>query len=184
LKVKESVTDVVRAGDEICTDLEVLEVLPPEDMAGLLRKELESRGFESRDDGTLSRADGPVTVTVDPCTGRVTVTATAEERVTREAEVTGQYYDDAGPGEARTRDGLQEKARQQAAKQIDERRSELQGVATDALEGALERLRPELSDAVNRVTREALKEKAKQMGTVKDVSENESSGELTIRIEV
>ena len=40
ITVKESETRHLKAGDEICTDLEILEILPPEDMGTLLRNEL------------------------------------------------------------------------------------------------------------------------------------------------
>jgi len=52
------------------------------------------------------------------------------------------------------------------------------------LEKKLCDLQPELSDVVNKVTRQAIKEKAQQLGTVKEVSEDEESGSLTIKIEV
>ena len=77
ITVKESDTRHLKAGDEIATQLEILEILPPEDMATLLREELKKRGFEEQDDGTLVRKDGEVTVTVDPCSGEVSVKADA-----------------------------------------------------------------------------------------------------------
>ena len=61
---------------------------------------------------------------------------------------------------------------------------QLQGKATQELEEKLCDLQPELSDVVNKVTREALKQKARQLGSVKEVSEDEETGSLTIKIEV
>src|SRR5215213_1859777 len=75
ITVKESETRHLKAGDEICTDLEILEILPPEDMATLLREELKRRGFNEQDDGTFVRKDGDLTVKVDPCSGEVSVKA-------------------------------------------------------------------------------------------------------------
>ena len=37
---------------------------------------------------------------------------------------------------------------------------------------------------MNKVTRDALKQKAQQMGTVKEISEDAESGSLTIKVEV
>ena len=102
VSVKESQNRVIRAEDHVCTDLEILEVLPPEQMGELLSQELEKRGFE--------------------------------------------------------RDG-------------------------DKLEGQLQDLRQELDEAVNRVTAEALKRKAAQMGQIKEMTEDET-GNLTIVVEV
>ena len=48
ITVKESDTRHLKAGDEICTQLEILEILPPEDMAALLKEELKKRGFDQR----------------------------------------------------------------------------------------------------------------------------------------
>ena len=60
----------------------------------------------------------------------------------------------------------------------------LQGEATEQLEGALADVRKELNDAVNAVTREALKRKAAQMGEIKEMSEDPEAGSLTIKVEV
>ena len=62
ITVKESESRHLKAGDEICTQLEILEILPPEDMATLLKEELKKRGFTEQDDGTMDpqgrRPDG------------------------------------------------------------------------------------------------------------------------------
>ena len=62
ITVKESDTRHLKAGDEICTDLEILEILPPEEMAALLSEELEARGFA--DEG--GRHDGPHATAASP----------------------------------------------------------------------------------------------------------------------
>src|SRR5437764_1252285 len=86
ITVKESESRHLKAGDEICTDLEILEILPPEDMATLLREELKKRGFEEQEDGTLVRKDGDITVKVDPCSGEVSVKAETEATVNQEVK--------------------------------------------------------------------------------------------------
>ena len=48
ISVKESETRNLKAGDEISTCLEILEILPPEDMATLLKNELKNHGFEEQ----------------------------------------------------------------------------------------------------------------------------------------
>src|SRR4051812_38571816 len=84
ITVKESESRHLKAGDEICTQLEILEILPPEDMATLLKEELKKRGFEEQEDGTMVRKDGELTVKIDPCSGEVTVKAETEETVAQE----------------------------------------------------------------------------------------------------
>ncbi len=71
---------------------------------------------------------------------------------------------------------LEKKAEQQAAK--------TQSAATDKLENELRDVQPELNEVVNRVTAEALKQKAAQMGQIKEISEDAESGSLTIKVEV
>ena len=82
ITVKESETRKLRGTDEICTQLELLEVLPPETMGKLLADELKGRGFTEAEDGKLTRQDGKLTVTVDPCNGEVSVKSEVEESVT------------------------------------------------------------------------------------------------------
>ncbi|HYH65160.1 MAG TPA: hypothetical protein VD866_10740 [Urbifossiella sp.] len=184
ISVKESETRHLKAGDEIGTTLELLDILPPEDMATLLRQELKDRGFEEQPDGTLVRQDGSTTVTVDPCTGAVTVKAESEATVAQEAERNATGFNDVGPNEGSLRDRVREQLKQELDKQFDKEQSALQKQATDRLEKKLQELQPEVADVVNKVTRDALKEKAKQLGTVKEISEDAASGSLTITIEV
>ena len=55
---------------------------------------------------------------------------------------------------------------------------------TDQLEAQLGDLRQELDQAVNRVTAEALKRKAAQLGQIKEITEDPQAGSLTIVVEV
>ena len=54
----------------------------------------------------------------------------------------------------------------------------------EELEKHLQEIQPEISQIVNQVTRDALKQKAQQMGTVTEISEDAESGSLTIKVEV
>jgi hypothetical protein len=184
ISVKESDTRHLKAGDEIGTTLELLDILPPEDMATLLRQELKERGFEEQADGTLVRTDGATTVTVDPCSGAVTVKAEAEATTTQEVERHGTGFNDVGPNEGTLRDRVRQQAKQDIDKRFDKEQSDLQKEATERLEKKLQELQPEVADVVNKVTRDALKEKARQLGTVTEISEDAESGSLTIKIEV
>jgi hypothetical protein len=98
IKVKESISQDLSASDEICSDLEILEILPAEVMAELLAGELKGRGFVEKE-GKLSRSDEHVTVTIDPKTGEVNVKAEKTEHVDLETEAEGWGYDDVGPKE-------------------------------------------------------------------------------------
>ena len=184
ITVKESDTRHLKAGDEICTQLEILEILPPEDMATLLKEELKKRGFEEQGDGTMLRKDGELTVKVDPCSGEVTVKAETEETVSQEAKREATGFNDVGPSEKSLRDRVKDQLKQDLDKKFDQEQSRLQNKATEELEKHLQELQPEISEVVNQVTRDALKQKAQQMGTVKEISEDAESGSLTIKVEV
>jgi hypothetical protein len=184
IRVQESVHRVIRAEDHVGTTLEVLEILPRGEMAGLLRDELIGRGFQAEGDAVVRR-DGGVTVSVQPETGAVTVRAEVE----REVELTGTRdgYGDTDwgrGGRARAEQTLREQLRQDLDAQADQQTEQARRQATDQLEDALNDLRGELDAVVNRVTAEALKRKAAQLGRIKQITEDEQAGSLTIVVEV
>jgi hypothetical protein len=184
ISVRECVNRVIKAEDRVSTQLEVLEVLPSEQMAGLLSDELKKRGFEEKG-GLLVRKEGDgVTVTVDPQRGTVTVSAEAAETTKVEGELAGRAYDDVGPHANQVREQLRKELQRGLEKKVDEKTSELQGKVTDKLEGKLGDLRQELDQVVNRVTAEALKRKAASLGQIKEMTEDPQSGSLTIVVEV
>src|SRR5207248_10192289 len=78
VSVSESLSRIIKAEDRVSTQLEIIQVLPPEQMGGLLADDLVKQGFE-RDGEKLTRTQDGVTVTVDVNTGTVTVSAEASE---------------------------------------------------------------------------------------------------------
>jgi hypothetical protein len=183
IRVSESLNRTIRAEDSVSTQLELLEVLPPEQMAALLREELKGRGFEECD-GQLVREDGDLATTIDPESGTVTVQSKANEEVALEGTREGIGYDDFGPGEKAVRRAMAKQLQDDLAKQAEHEQTKVQAEATKRLEGHLADLRKELNGAVNRVTAEALKRKAAQLGQIKEVTEDPQSGSLTIKVEV
>ncbi len=183
IRVRESISKVVTAKDRVSTRLEVLEVLPGDQMAALLGQELERRGFQRQGDVLVRTEDG-VTVTVDPNTGTVTVSAEGSQKLDLEVEKEGRSYDDAGPGAEATRKTLKEQAQKDLQRQAEREQGKLQSEITDKLAGQLADLRQELDQAVNAVTAAALKQKAAQMGQIKEMTEDPDTGSLTIVVEV
>jgi hypothetical protein len=183
ISVRETLRRVLRAHDRVSTQLELLEVLPAEEMAELLARELEGRGFERRD-GSLVREQNGVRVSVDPKTGTVTVSAESSQEVEMQQTREGTAWDDIGPSSKAVRQGLKKQARQDLEQQAEKKTSEMQTEVTDRLERQLSDLRQELDQAVNRVTAEALKTKASRMGQIKEMTEDPQTGSLTIVVEV
>ena len=183
IRIKEQEHRVLRAHDRVSTQLEVLEVLPADQMGELIAQELQKRGFE-RKDGQLVREDEGVVVSVDPRTGTVTVMAEASAEVELESTREGAAWDDVGPSSRSVRDSLRQQAKQEIDRKADKKTTELQSEVTDKLEKQLGDLRQELDQAVTRATAEALKRKAASMGQIKEMTEDEQTGSLTIVVEV
>jgi DNA anti-recombination protein RmuC len=183
IRVKERLSQDLSASDEVCADLEVLEILPGDQMADLLSKELKARGFEEKE-GELVRSKDGVTVIVDPKSGKVSVRTEKEEKVELETEKEGWGYDDVGPQGQQIRRQLSEQAKAELERRSQRSQERLQGEATEQLEKVMGEVRKELSDAVNAVTREALKQKAAQLGQIKEMTEDSEAGSLTIKVEV
>ena len=184
ISVRECVNRVIRAEDCVSTNLEMLEVLPPEQMAGLLSDELERRGYTREKGGTLVRRDQGVTVTIDPAKGTVTVAAVATENLSLEGQKDGRTYQETGPQAQRTRQALREELQRDLEQKASKKEAGMQTQVTDKLEAQLGGLRRELDEAVNRVTAEALKRKAAQLGQIKEITEDPQVGSLTIVVEV
>ncbi len=184
ITVREAETRELRGSDEIATRLELLDILPPEETAALLKGALAERGFKEQTDGTLTRQDGGLTVTVDPCDGSVSVKSEVAETVGLEVKRHTSGYDDIGPTEQDIRGRMKDQLKADLDKKAEQEAARLQGEATEALEKHLDELQPELGRIVNKVTREALKQKARSMGTVTEVHEDAEAGNLTIKIEV
>jgi TATA-binding protein-associated factor Taf7 len=183
IAIKETLRRVIRAEDRVSTQLEILEVLPCDEMAELLAQELEKRGFERKGDQVVREENG-VRVSVDPKTGTVTVSSESAHEVDLEQQKEGRAWDDVGPNAKQVREQLREQAKADLEKKAEEKTSALQTEVTDKLEKQLGDLRRELDQAVNRVTAEALKRKAAQMGQIKEMSEDPQTGSLTIVVEV
>jgi hypothetical protein len=183
INVRDDQKRTVHAADQVSTQLEMLEILPREQMAELLRQELLRRGFQEQGRNLVRQGNG-VTVAVEPETGTITVEAETCEQV----QVKGEKTRVVDNPTAQTRKQIQKELHQELAKQLEKQAEKkaavLQGQVTDQLEGQLDDLRQELNQAINRVTAEALKRKAAQLGQIKEMTEDAQSGSLTIVLEV
>ncbi len=182
IQVKESVTKIVRAEDHVSCELELLEILPCEQTAELLAAELEKHGF-TREGSESRRKSGEITVTVDLKSGSVTVSAEGTEKVQVEGTKEGYAFNETGT-QQNARKELAETLRKELDGKADLRKQDLQKQVTDALESKLHDVRVELEAVVNRVTAEALKQRAAQMGQIKTITEDPASGSMTIVVEV
>jgi len=183
LKVRETLRKVIRAEDHVSSQLELLEILPCDQMAELLAKELVSRGFKREGDKVVREEKG-ITVTVELESGEVTVSATGKTKVALTLEGSGYYNNDGGSGKAAAEKQIRENLAKQMNKDADKHKEALQKQVTDRLEGELMDIKRELDQAVNRATAAALKLKASQIGQIKEMSEDPQTGSLTLVVEV
>jgi hypothetical protein len=184
VKVRESLSQVVWGEDSVGTTLEILEILPCESMAELLREELLRRGFEVKGESLVRAGDG-VVIEVDPSSGEVTVRAEVSREYANEGEMQGYADEDHGKtGLKRAEDALREQLKKKLAEGAEAKAAEAREQATERLESELQGLKAELDQVVNRVTAEALKRKAAQIGQIKQMTEDPQDGSLTIVLEV
>jgi hypothetical protein len=114
----------------------------------------------------------------------VASSAEASEEATIQAERSDRAYDDLGPHAKVVRENLKKQLEKDIERKVSEKAASLQTKVTDRLEGELNDVRQELDQVVHRVTAEALKRKAAQMGQIKEMTEDPQAGSLTIVVEV
>ena len=181
VSVSGSVDRIVHVEDGVCSQLELLPILAKERMREILAAELSGRGF-TREGEVLRRAeDGGVTTEVDLESGTVTVRVAAEVELKIERTRTARIEEERMKG---AREALQKAAdaEDEEAAQIAQEHARKE--ATSRLEAKLKDLKKELDSATNRVTAEALKERARQMGEIEEMHEDSETGELTIKVRV
>ncbi len=183
ITVKDTVRKVIRAQDHVRSQLDMLDILPVDQMADLLAEELLRKGFV-RDGEAVVRSDGETKIIIDLRSGTVTVTSESAREVRLSGERSGRTYDDQGPTAIKVKENLQEDLAKDLQESLSDQEKVLQRQVTDKLESQLADLRKELDQAVNRATAEALKQKASQLGQIKQMTEDPETGSLTIVVEV
>jgi hypothetical protein len=181
--LRESAQKLVCAEDHVSLVLEMLSILPEEQMAELLDAELRGRGFEKQGE-VLQRNQAGLSISVDPRTANVIVSATAADAVELKAEVTGYATDEQGSSAKRVEAALRRELAASVKQKAALHRANLEAKVTAAIEAKLDEIGLELNSVVNRVTAEALKRKAAMLGTIKHISEDSQSGSMTIVLEV
>lgn len=180
ITVKESLSRHVQVEDGVASNLELLPILTPERTRELLAQELQKRGF-TRDGGTAKRSEGEgITVEVDLETGAVQVSA--EGHLELELERTRVGTTEQGHAE-KHKEMMQERLKASLEQEAKAEEALLRKKVTEQLSGKLRDLKGELDDVTTRVTAEALKEKAKELGQVEEIHE-EPNGGLVIKVRV
>ena len=150
IRVSESLRRILRGGYDVSTHLEILPVLPAEELAALLAAELAAAA--SRPRATSSRVRHGVEIVIDPAAGQVTVQTAGEQEVTLHGDADGWSYDQEGEHAQQTRAALKDSLHHKLKRQAGEKQAELQAALTARLEAQLADLRQELDQVANQVT--------------------------------
>jgi len=162
----------VSAQDEIRIDVKLLPVLPEEQMREILRRVLEANGWSKQEDGSLTKNIEGVVAQLGPDASRVVLRAVEKKTIivterrgfdkdTKDEEIDEQFEKGLTDQMERTK-----KAQEEA----------LSRVAVARLLGAEPSLREQVQTALNKVYREALEQRAKQLGSVEWVKEQGDPG--------
>lgn len=181
IMVKGSIERVVHVEDGVCSALELLPILPKERMREILASELTQRGF-TRDGSKVRRTEKDGTTTeVDLEHDTVSVRVASEVALKLERQRTDNVYEERMEGARERMQEALDADLERLAKVSQERARQ---EATALLERKLKDLRLEVDRVTNRVTAEALKEKAAQMGEIEEIHEDSETGTLTIKVKV
>lgn len=185
IAVSGSVERVVHIDDGVCGSLELLPILPKERMRDLLASELERRGFRVEGNVARKKPEDGVVIEVDLEASTVTVKVDADVALDIKRERTATVAAE-GPSPAvqQARAHLKQQVdadvERAAAEEVERERRNI----TKKLEGKLRDLKSEIDDAINRVTGEALKEKARSMGEIEEIAEDKETGAMTIKVKL
>ncbi len=180
ITVAESLSRHVQVEDGVCSNLEMLPILEKGAMGALLSAELEQKGFEREGDHAVRKEKDGITVKVNVQSGEVAVTAEGHVKLNLETKRTAVVDNPNSPDREKTlRVAAQDQLKREAAAEEEALRRKV----TAQLESKLKDLKDELDGVVNRVTANALKKRASELGTVEEIHED-GSGNMTIKVRV
>lgn len=182
--VCEEQTVVIKGDDEVCSKLEILQILPQEQTKELLKAELEKEGFEEKE-GIMIKVDGNEKITIDPNCGEIIISSNEQEEVVIKKQGDATWYEENSEEmKERSIESKKKSLQQEIEKDRKGKEKELQIKTSERLEKKLIDVKPQLDKVVNKVTREALKRKASQMGEITELKEDDTSGNMIIKVEL
>jgi|LNFM01.1.fsa_nt_gb hypothetical protein len=162
----------VSAQDEIHIDVRLLPVLPEDEMREILRRVLEGDGWSRQPDGSLTKTIDGVQAELDADASKVVLRAVEKKTVT----VTERRGFDKDTSDEQIDKELDEGAKTQLDRAAKAEQEALSRAAVAKLLGAEPTLREQIQTALNKVYREALEKRAKQLGAVEWVKEQGDPG--------
>jgi hypothetical protein len=180
IRVSESVVRVIHIEDGVQAAIEILPILAKERMAELLADELVRRGFVRDGDAALrSEADG-TEVLVDLVAGTLSVHVSETAELARAGERSQSVIEERV---AQAEPAMRERLRAQLEREIQDEADSRRRALTKRLEDKVRELKAEIDQITTKVTANALKERAAQLGEIESIHEGED-GSLTIKVKV
>lgn len=177
--VSRTVKETVREKDQSRNKVDLTPILASGRMRDLLIAALKKRGFKESGDGTLTRTQDGVTETFDPKSMEVTSTAEVSGDIKKEKTVDARGDSWRREEAERTRKHVENEVGARLEKELavtdaerGEKKRELAAEAAKRLTESEARRMTDLNEATLDVYAEALKEKARTLGEVKEVHEN------------
>jgi hypothetical protein len=169
----------VHVEDGVCTTLDLLPILPKEETAAILIATLRERGFDTSGSVVRRVEEDGVSLEIDPLTGAVRLKAEASSRIAIDRERTEHVYEETLEAGTEVARAQIEREAVQAAKEAEK---DAQSEVRRVLERRLADVRAELDTIATTVAAEALKKKARTLGEIEELHQNDETGELTIRV--
>lgn len=177
--VSRTVQETVREKDQSKNKIDLTPILESGRMRDLLVDALKKKGFKEEADGTLTRTENGVTETFDPKTMEVTTTAEAAGEIKKEKTVEARGDSWRREEAEKSRKHVENEVGARLEKELavtdaerGEKKRELAAEAAKRLADSEKKRMTDLNEATLDVYAEALKEKAKTLGEVKEVHEN------------
>lgn len=178
ITIEESLRHHAQAEDGVISQLELLPILSAARTSELLAQELVQRGFQVDGDCATRREADETVIEVQLSDGKVKVSARETQALELKVKKTAVLQQPSSEADMR------KTAQEALAVQAKEEEQKLKERVTERLTQRLKDLRGELDQVVNRVTAGSLKERAGQLGTIEEMTENAETGELTIKVRV
>jgi hypothetical protein len=160
---------VVHVEDRVVIGVRMLPVLPGDAMGATLREVLAEQGWAAQPDGTMTKGFGGVTATLDAGATSVTVARVVD------AEIKGSGAARAIVGDEADEKRAKAAAKEQAEKALEAQRAKVTAKLEAENAAVLTReepaVRAALQEALNRVYRRALEQRARQLGEVESIDE-------------
>lgn len=159
----------VHVEDRIAIPVRMLPLLQGDVMGATLREVLAAQGWEAQPDGSMTRVFGGVTATLDAGATTVTLGRAADATVTATGSATAVEGD--GADEARAARAAEALAERALADQRAKVTARLEAENVAALTREEPTVRAALQEALNRVYRKALEQRARELGEVESIDE-------------